>query len=102
MESIVFALVLGGAVMHAAWNAVVKGSGDPLISIALVTAGSGLAALLLLPFIGWTVAPEAWLWIAGSALAHILYRLALVRGYAIGDMSLVYPIAADRRRSLPP
>jgi len=93
MESIVFALVLGGAVMHAAWNAVVKGSGDPLISIALVTAGSGLAALLLLPFIGWTVAPEAWLWIAGSALAHILYRLALVRGYAIGDMSLVYPIA---------
>ncbi|HSG94225.1 MAG TPA: EamA family transporter [Afifellaceae bacterium] len=93
MESIVFALVLGGAAMHAAWNAVVKGSGDPLIAIALVTAGSGSAALLLLPFIGWQVAPEAWIWIAGSALAHILYRLALVRGYAIGDMSLVYPIA---------
>ena len=93
MESLVFALVLGGAAMHAAWNAVVKGSGDPLIAIALVTAGSGTAALLLLPFIGWRVAPEAWIWIAGSALAHILYRLALVRGYAIGDMSLVYPIA---------
>ncbi len=93
MESIVFAVVLGGAAMHAAWNAVVKGSGDPLIAIALVTAGSGSAALLLLPFVGWQVAPEAWIWIAGSALAHILYRLALVRGYAIGDMSLVYPIA---------
>ena len=93
MESIVFALVLGGAAMHAAWNAVVKGSGDPLIAIALVTAGSGSAALMLLPFIGWQVAPEAWIWIAGSALAHILYRLALVRGYEIGDMSLVYPIA---------
>jgi len=93
MESIVFALVLGGAAMHAAWNAVVKGSGDPLIAIALVTAGSGSAALMLLPFIGWQVAPEAWIWIAGSALAHIFYRLALVRGYEIGDMSLVYPIA---------
>ena len=93
MDSIVFALVLGGAAMHAAWNAVVKGSGDPLIAIALVTAGSGSAALMLLPFIGWQVAPEAWIWIAGSALAHILYRLALVRGYEIGDMSLVYPIA---------
>jgi len=93
MESLVFALVLGGAAMHAGWNAVVKGSGDPLIAIALVTAGSGTAALLLLPFIGWQVAPEAWIWIAGSALAHILYRLALVRGYAVGDMSLVYPIA---------
>jgi drug/metabolite transporter (DMT)-like permease len=86
-------LVLGGAAMHACWNAVVKGSGDPLISIALVTAGSGSAALMLLPFIGWQVAPEAWIWIAGSALAHILYRLALVRGYEIGDMSLVYPVA---------
>lgn len=93
MESIVFALVLGGAAMHAAWNAVVKGSGDPLIAIALVTTGSGSAAILLLPFIGWQVAPEAWIWIAGSALAHILYRLALVRGYEVGDMSLVYPIA---------
>ena len=93
MESIVFALVLGGAAMHAAWNAVVKGSGDPLIAIALVTTGSGSAAILLLPFIGWQVAPEAWIWIAGSALAHILSRLALVCGYEVRDMSLVYPIA---------
>ncbi len=93
MESIVFALLLGGAAMHAAWNAVVKASGDPLIAIALVTAGSGSAAILLLPFIGWQVAPEAWIWIAGSTLAHIFYRLTLVRGYEIGDMSLVYPIA---------
>lgn len=93
MESLVFALVLGGAAMHATWNAVIKGSGDPLIAMALVTAGSGSAALILLPFIGWQVAPEAWIWIAGSALAHIFYRLALVRGYEIGDMSLVYPIA---------
>lgn len=93
MESIVFALLLCGAAMHAAWNAVVKASGDPLIAIALVTAGSGSAAILLLPFIGWQVSPEAWIWIAGSALAHIFYRLALVRGYEIGDMSLVYPIA---------
>ena len=89
MESIVFALLLGGAAMHAAWNAVVKASGDPLIAMTLVTTGSGSAAILLLPFIGWQVAPEAWIWIAGSALAHILYRLALVRGYEIGDMSLV-------------
>ena len=93
MEPIVFALLLGAAAMHAAWNAVVKASGDPLIAIALVTAGSGTAAIVLLPFIGWQVAPEAWIWIAGSALAHILYRLALVRGYEIGEMSLVYPIA---------
>jgi drug/metabolite transporter (DMT)-like permease len=93
MDSTVFGLLLGGALMHAVWNALVKGSADPLIAIALVTAGSGTAAILLLPFIGWQVAPEAWIWIAGSALAHILYRLALVRGYEIGDMSLVYPIA---------
>ncbi len=93
MEPIVFALLLGAAVMHATWNAVVKASGDPLIAIALVTAGSGSAAIVLLPFIGWQVAPEAWIWIAGSTLAHIFYRLALVRGYEIGDMSLVYPIA---------
>ncbi len=93
MEPIVFALLLAAALMHAGWNAVVKASGDPLIAIALVTTGSGTAAIVLLPFIGWQVAPEAWIWIAGSALAHILYRLALVRAYEIGEMSLVYPIA---------
>ncbi len=93
MDSTVFALLLGGALMHAVWNALVKGSADPLIAMTLVTTGSGTAAILLLPFIGWQVAPGAWIWIAGSALAHVFYRLTLVRGYEIGDMSLVYPIA---------
>ena len=55
MDSTVFALLLGGALMHAVWNALVKGSADPLIAMTLVTTGSGTAAILLLPFIGWRV-----------------------------------------------
>jgi drug/metabolite transporter (DMT)-like permease len=43
MDTFVFLAVLSAAAMHAAWNAFIKASGDPLVTLAQM----GLAALAL-------------------------------------------------------
>lgn len=91
MDWHVFLAVLLAAAMHAGWNAVVKGGGDPLISITHVNLFSGLSALSLLPLVS-LPKPEAWIWIAASAALHTVYRFMLAGAYRSGDMAQVYPI----------
>ena len=46
-------LVLGAALLHAAWNTLVKTAADPLVSmgaLSLVTAAAGLLLILAVPF----------------------------------------------------
>jgi drug/metabolite transporter (DMT)-like permease len=83
--------VLGAALLHAGWNALLKGSADKqLDTVALVVA----SALLALPIALVLPAPaqESWPWLAASALVHILYFLFLANAYHWGDMSYAYPI----------
>ncbi|HEX6319174.1 MAG TPA: DMT family transporter [Burkholderiales bacterium] len=87
----VTAAVLGAALLHAAWNALVKGSDDKQLDTFAVAAGSGLLALLALPFLP-PPAPASWPWLAGSAAVHILYFLFLAGAYRWGELSYVYPI----------
>jgi len=92
LEPSVAALVLLAAILHASWNAIAKSSGDPLLSVWLVTltcsAVGGLGALF-------TDFPqrEAWPYLAASVLLHIAYQLSLAFAYRLGDLSQVYPIA---------
>jgi len=83
--------VLGAALLHAAWNALVKASEDKQLDIYAVAAGSGLLALILLPFFP-LPAPESWPWLAGSAVVHILYFIFLAGAYRWGELSYVYPV----------
>lgn len=87
----VTAAVLGAALLHAAWNALVKGSTDKQLDTYAVAAGSGLLALLALPFLP-LPAPAAWPWLAGSAAVHILYFVFLAGAYRWGELSYVYPV----------
>jgi drug/metabolite transporter (DMT)-like permease len=87
----VTAAVLGAALLHAAWNALVKGSADKQLDSYAVAAGSGLLALLALPFLP-LPAPAAWPWLAGSAAVHILYFVFLAGAYRWGELSYVYPV----------
>jgi drug/metabolite transporter (DMT)-like permease len=87
----VAAAVLGAALLHAAWNALVKGSEDKQLDTYSVAAGSGLLALLALPFLPLPAA-AAWPWLAGSAAVHILYFLFLAGAYRWGELSYVYPV----------
>jgi drug/metabolite transporter (DMT)-like permease len=87
----VTAAVLGAALLHATWNALVKASEDKQLDTYAVAAGSGLLALLLLPFLP-LPAPAAWPWLAGSASVHILYFVFLAGAYRWGELSYVYPV----------
>lgn len=91
MDLHVFLTVLLAAAMHAGWNAVVKGGGDPLVAITHLNVFSGLSAFLLLPLVPYPK-PDAWIWIAASAALHTVYRFMLAGAYRSGDMAQVYPI----------
>ena len=92
MSATVFALVLVAAAMHAAWNAIVKVSGDRLVMMGILTGVGGVAGLGLIPFVA-TPAPEAWPYLALTTAIHAGYYLFLLLAYRAGDLSQVYPIA---------
>lgn len=88
----VFAAVLLAALLHASWNALVKGGADKAVNMAGVVLGhtpAALIALLLFPL----PAVESWPYLIGGIIAHFGYQVFLLRAYGIGDLSQVYPIA---------
>ena len=92
------ALVLAAAVLHALWNLAAKGvTEDRLLFIWMY---ASLSAAIWLPIaVVWVVVYDerpTWTWLGAAALSaamHIAYQLVLQRGYAEGDLNLVYPIA---------
>jgi len=94
----VIAAVLGAALLHATWNALVKGraaaaqqQADPLPATVIVVAGGALASALLLPFVS-APAPASWPFIAASSVVQVAYYRLLIQAYAHGDMSHAYPL----------
>ncbi len=85
-------LVLSAALAHAAWNALLKASGDPLLTFTVLRAVAfigGAAAAMFVPL----PAAESWPYLIASAVIHNAYYLLLLFAYRHGDLSLVYPIA---------
>lgn len=91
------ALILVSAVLHASWNVLAKRAGGGPAFVWLFATGSAILYLpfaiavivIQRPYIG----PLELLFIAGSSCLHLAYFLLLQRGYATGDLSLVYPLA---------
>jgi drug/metabolite transporter (DMT)-like permease len=83
--------VLGAALLHAAWNAMLKGGRDVMLDMGIVVAGSALVVVPALPFVP---LPEraSWPYIAASIVIHIGYYTALVGTYRAGDLSHGYPL----------
>jgi drug/metabolite transporter (DMT)-like permease len=98
VDSLALALVLVSAVMHAAWNILLKTAGDPLRTATL---GMVAASLVIAPAAG-----AAW-WLLGrppvppeglavgfvSGLVEIAYFVFLAAAYRRADLSVVYPLA---------
>lgn len=91
-DSLVVALVLLAALMHAGWNALVKAGGDKLAMQTLVGLG-GAIAMAPFAFTSPFPDPAALPFGATSVVLHTIYGLVLVRTYQLGDLSQVYPIA---------
>jgi phosphonate utilization associated putative membrane protein len=91
MSTGVVLAVLFGALLHAAWNALVKSSGDKQLDIALVHL---LGALVLLPLLWWVGLPprESWPFLAASLCIHVAYYITLNGAYQHGELGTTYPI----------
>jgi len=104
MTAVAFALVLASAVLHATWNFLLKRSEHKvafLWSMALVS-----FVIFLVPAAVFIYRDGmSWRGIAFgcvTALLHGAYGLALARGYQLGDLSIVYPIARGMGTALIP
>ncbi|MDP9483555.1 MAG: EamA family transporter, partial [Chloroflexota bacterium] len=98
MDPLVFGLVAGAAVLHVAWNVLLKTAGDPLRAAAI---GMTAAAAVIVPvaIVGWVaigrppIPPEAVLLALASGVLEAAYFGFLAAAYRRGDLSVVYPIA---------
>ena len=87
----VFAVIMLGAVLHASWNAVVKGGADTLLTTCMIASVAALIAMAAVPFLA-LPARESWPFIGASAILQVLYFVLVAATYRIADMSQTYPI----------
>lgn len=92
MSLAIFLAILGAALLHAGWNALIKTGGNKqsamlVLSVGHAAAGAVVAATRPLP--GLEILP----WLVASGLIHMAYQLFLSFAYDHGDLSRVYPIA---------
>ena len=101
MTPAVLALVLTAAVLHATWNLLAKRA-QGADSVAFVWLTTALSTAIYVPVLAiWLIAMPLrhpltaidLAFIAGTAVIHSVYYLLLQRGYRVGDLSLVYPLA---------
>ncbi|WP_182084334.1 DMT family transporter [Aureimonas sp. ME7] len=92
MTTEVFAIVFGAAVLHAAWNAMVKVDADRLVMVAVMMATHAAVGLAVVPFVAFPT-PESWPYVWASTALNTAYCLFLVKAYEYGDLSHVYPIS---------
>ena len=92
MTTGVFAMVLGAALFHAVWNALVKVNADRLVMIAIMQMSQVAVAMLVVPFVAFPT-PESWPYIWASTALNTAYFVFLINAYRYGDLSHVYPIA---------
>jgi drug/metabolite transporter (DMT)-like permease len=97
MSALALSIVLLAALLHAGWNLAAKRSGGDHHFLFLVVI---LIALLWSPLL-WVWGPAElprwqardWALVALSGFIHVLYFLALLKGYREADLTVVYPVA---------
>ncbi len=98
MTTLAIALVLASAFFHATWNLAAKRATHNgtafiwLFGIFEVVLFAPLFVWVLIqdhPTLGWTEL----FFIVGSSALHFVYFTLLSKGYRVGDLSLVYPLA---------
>ncbi len=97
MSALPLCLVLAAALLHASWNLVAKQAGGGNHFVLL---GALFVTVLWAPAAVWVGAAAVarlggleWAVLASSALVHVLYFRALLHGYRVADLTVVYPVA---------
>jgi drug/metabolite transporter (DMT)-like permease len=91
------ALVVLAGLIHAIWNIMAKKAGG---DVRFATFTALLMAVIWAPlgvWLGWDVLPTwrsvEWGLVVISGILHVLYYVALLRGYRKADLTVVYPLA---------
>lgn len=88
----VLSVVLCAALLHATWNAFIKGGTDKTLNMVAVVLGHTPFAMLALI---WVPLPhsDSLMWVVVSAFLHMGYQFFLLAAYRSGDFTQVYPLA---------
>ncbi len=97
MTLAVLGLILLAGLLHASWNLAAKKADAGIALSALSTT----AAVVLWSPVGIPVLAREtpswggsqWACLVGSSVLHVVYFATLLRGYEVGDLSVVYPVA---------
>ena len=92
MTTTVFIAVLGAAILHAAWNALVKSGKDKTMGMGAIVLGHVPLAVISIPFVPFPT-PESMPYLIAGIGLHVGYQLFLLNSYKFGDLTQVYPIA---------
>lgn len=92
MSTQLMCLTLFAALLHASWNALLRGGRDRLWSMTIMCIAIAVVSLSIAL---WIPAPgrESWRYAVLSAVLHVGYNLCLVRSYQLGDLGQIYPVA---------
>ena len=104
MPPAALAMVLAAALCHASWNLAAKKAGG---GSHFVLASSLLVAVLWAPLAAWSAfggggagdraiavwGAVEWACILASGAVHLAYFSALLHGYRVSDLTVVYPVA---------
>ena len=85
-------LVLSAALLHASWNALLRGGADRSQSMLVMNITMGIAGLAMLAVAG-LPSPAAAAYVVASGVLHLIYNALLVRMYRSGDLGETYPVA---------
>ena len=87
----VMLVVLGSALLHALWNAMVRSAGDKFSSTVWIVTG---AALWSLPLLVWVAPPAApsLPYLLASVLIHGVYFTLVALSYRGSELGVVYPL----------
>lgn len=88
----IISLVLFAALLHASWNALLRGGADRLWSMTIMCVAVAIASAAIALFLE-PPAKASWFYAMLSAVLHVGYNLFLVRSYRVGDLGQTYPIS---------
>lgn len=89
----VIAVVLVAALLHATWNAMIKGrqTHDPLIGAMVVAAGAAVVSMGVISTVGGPE-PASYPYVVASGIIHVGYFLLVGFSYRLADFSAIYPL----------
>lgn len=85
-------LLISGAILHTAWNLILKRSKDKYVATWWMVVSGGIVALVALSFIGLPTR-AMWTFAFFSILTEATYFITLSYAYRDNEFSLIYPIA---------